>query len=126
MTVTIHGMSRHRLPLVLLAASVVLLLWPVRADASRYALEVRSGAQPLSQLETRWADPAQRPFLQRRPACGVPLLAPLFYMQDTALRRGCAGPNGRSMSLAALALLGAVVAMAARRPATDPLPTTPG
>lgn len=108
--------------MLLVAAAVLLALWPVRADASRYELEVRSGAQPLSQLEARWADPVQRAFLERRPSCGVPLLAPFSYMQDSALRRGCAGPKARAMSSAMIALLGAVSVMATRRRREDPLP----
>ncbi len=107
-------MSSHRLALALVAVGVLVTLWPVRADASRYELEMQSGAQPPAQLEARWADPVQRPFLERRPACGVPLLAPLTYMQDTALRRGCAGPNARSMSLAVLVLVAAAGVVAGR------------
>ncbi len=102
-------MLRHRLSLTFIALALLLAVWPVRADASRYELESRSGAQPVSQLEARLADPAQRPWLTTRPHCGMPLFAPFFYMQDTSLRQGCAGPNARSMSLAAVLLLLAAV-----------------
>lgn len=102
-----HGrMLLRRLSLGSFVIGLTLALWPVAADATRYELELRSGAQPVSQLEARWADPDQRPFLARRPSCGPPVGAPLTYLRDSALRRGCAGPVSRSMSLAVLALVG--------------------
>lgn len=94
----------RRLPLLLAAVAVMLAVWPVKADRIRYDLEAQSGGQAIAQLQARWADPVQRPFLQARPTCGLPLLAPWTYTQNSALRGGCAGPNSRSMSLAALAL----------------------
>lgn len=105
-----------RLSPTLVVLAVVVALWPVRADAARHELE--SGAQPAAQLEARLADPAQRPRLMARPLC-MPLLAPLLYTQDTSLRRGCAGPNGRSMSIAFVLLLiaGAGAARERRREA---------
>lgn len=108
-------MQLRRLSSALVVVGVLLALWPVKADATRYELEARSGGQPAAQLEARWADPAQRPFLTARPSCGLPLLAPLTYVQDTSLRSGCAGPNARSTSLAAVALLGAFGAFARQR-----------
>lgn len=107
-------MLSRRVSLSLIVLGLLLAVYPVKADATRYELELRSGGQPVSQLESRWADPVQRPWLAKRPVCGIPLLSPFTYMQDTALRHGCAGPNGRSMSLAVLALL-AGVGMAASR-----------
>lgn len=56
----------------------LLLLWPVRADANRFELTLRSGGQSMAELQTRPADPRQRPWLERRPLCGPPLLAPLL------------------------------------------------
>lgn len=108
-------MSKHRLAQVLVAVGLLLLLWPARADATRFELVLQSGAQPMAELEQRWADPEQRPWLERRPSCGIPLLAPLTYMGDGSLRRGCAGPNARSMSLATLPLLAAAGLTAVRR-----------
>lgn len=105
----------QRLSLALAAVGALLLLWPVPADATRFELIAQSGSQTLADLDRRLADPAQRPWLERRPLCGVPLLAPITYMDDGCLRHGCAGPNGRSMSLAALPLLAAA---ALRRPRT--------
>lgn len=107
-------MSARRLSLVLLVVGLLFALWPVKADATRYELAVASGAQPQPQLDARMADPAQRPLLEQRPSCGIPLLAPLTYTQDTSLRGGCAGPNARSMSLAVLTLL-AAAGVTARR-----------
>lgn len=73
--------------------------------------------------ERRLQDPVQRPWLERRPLCGPPVLAPVTYVGDGSLRRGCAGPNGRSMSLAALPLLaGGGVAVARRRGTGELLP----
>ena len=114
-------MSTQRLARLLVVVGVVLLLWPVRADATRFELVAQSGAQTMADLEDRLADPRQRPSLERRPRCGPPLAAPLTYVADGSLRRGCAGPNGRSMSLAALPLL-AAAGLSARRRVGAPLP----
>ena len=108
-------MSTQRLARLLVAVGVLLLLWPVPADATRFEMVAQSGAQTIADLEARLADPRQRPGLERRPLCGPPLVAPLTYVSDGALRRGCAGPNGRSMSLAALPLLAAAGLGAVRR-----------
>lgn len=96
-----------RFAVVLLGLGLLLALWPVRADRTRYEMEMMGGPQPRVQLLTPPAE--QRPFLRQRPLCGPPIAAPLTYMRDTALRSGCAGPNGRSMALAAMALLAALV-----------------
>lgn len=101
--------------MLLAVPGALLALWPVSADATRYELELASGGQTPAQLAARWADPRQRPLLERRPSCGIPVLAPWTYTQDTALRGGCAGPNARSMSLAVV-LLGGAVVWSARRP----------
>ena len=106
----------RRASLALAALGLLLAVWPVYADAIRYELELRTGAQPVAQLEVRWADPEQNRFLARRPLCGPPVLAPLTYMQDSALRQGCAGPNARSMSLAVLLLGAAALTGAGLRP----------
>ena len=116
-------MSTHRLALVLAALGALLVLWPVRADGTRFELLVQSGAQPMAEVEARWADPVQRPWLAARPLCGVPLLAPVTYVTDSSLRRGCAGPNARSMSLGALGLLAAAGLTAAARRRPRPAPT---
>lgn len=108
----------RRLPLLLATVAAMLALWPVKADAIRYDLEAQSGGQPIAQLQARWADPVQRPFLQARPTCGLPLLAPWTYTQDSALRGGCAGPNSRSMSLAVLSLSFALYAAHRQRVST--------
>lgn len=97
-------MLLRRLSIALVLLGALLALWPVKADATRYELEVRSGGQSLPQLQARYAEAEQRPFLERRPSCGIPLLAPITYTQDSALRGACAGPNARSMSLSVLAL----------------------
>ena len=118
---TITGMS-SRVARALGALGVALLLWPVRADATRFELAAQTGAPSMADLQARLADPAQRPWLERRPLCGPPLLAPLTYVGDGSLRRGCAGPNGRSMSLAVLPLLAAAGLAGGRRRAGVPLP----
>jgi hypothetical protein len=51
------------------------------------------------------------------------VLAPWTYTQDGALREGCAGPNGRSTSLALLSLL-AATALAQRSSRERPRRTT--
>ena len=111
-------MTEHRLARALLALGVLLLLWPVRADATRAELVVRSGGQPMAEVQRRLQDPAQRPWLERRPLCGPPVVAPLAYVGDSSLRQGCAGPNARSMSLAALPLLAAAGVTVTRRRGT--------
>jgi hypothetical protein len=117
-------MVRSRVPLTLAVLGLVMALWPVRADSTRYELE--SGLQPAAQLEARLADPAQRPWLTARPLCGLPVLAPVLYMQHTSLRRGCAGPNARSMSIAvAVLLLAAAGAVREGRRQADPQPLRP-
>jgi hypothetical protein len=108
-------MKVRHVPPALLVLAVFLALWPVRADATRYDAEMRAGGQPVSQLQARLADPVQRPFLEARPSCGLPLLAPLTYTQDTALRHVCAGPNARSMSLAVFVLLASTGYVARQR-----------
>ena len=115
-------MPTQHLARLLLAVGVVLLLWPVRADATRSELVAQSGAQTMAELEARLADPRQRPWLERRPLCGPPVAAPLTYVAVGGLRRGCAGPNGRSMSLAVLPLL-AAAGLSARRRVGAPLPS---
>lgn len=115
---------KGRLPLTLAVLALVVALWPIRADATRYELEV--GSQPVAQLEARLADPAQRPWLTTRPLCGPPLLAPVLYMQSTSLRPGCAGPNARSMSIAfALLLLAAAGSVRTGRREADAQPLVP-
>jgi hypothetical protein len=116
-------MSTQRLARSLLGVGVFLLLWPVQADATRFELLAQSGAQTMPDLQARLADPLQRPSLERRPRCGPPLLAPITYTGDGSLRRGCAGPNGRSMSLAVLPLLAAAGLAAAGRRADVPAQT---
>ncbi len=109
-------MLTRRVSLGLIVLGLLLALCPVKADGTRFDLALSSGGQSMSQLESRWADPAQRPWLGARPLCWPPLLAPFTYMQDSTLRRGCAGPNARSMSLAVLLLAtGAGVAAAGVR-----------
>ena len=108
---------RRGAAVALLLVGLLLALWPVPADRTRYELELRAGGQPPAQLAARWADPLQRAALERRPLCGPPVLAPLTYTQDGALRAGCAGPNARSASLAVLVLLAAaVLALRGREP----------
>lgn len=102
---------------------MILVLWPVRADGTRFELALQTGGQSMAHLQERLADPRQRPWLERRPLCGPPLLAPLVSMGDSSLRQGCAGPNARSMSLAVLPLL-AATAVALRRRTPAGVPTT--
>ena len=97
-------MSMRRLSLLLVLIGAVFALWPVKADRTRYELEAGVEGRPLSELQSQWADPQLRQILQRRPTCGIPLLAPFTYIGDTALRRGCAGPNSRSLSLSLVAV----------------------
>jgi len=97
-------MLTRRVSLSLIVLGLLLAVYPVMADGTRYELALRSGGQTMSQLESRLADPAQRPWLEARPLCWPPLLAPFTYMQDSALRSGGAGPSAQSMSLSVLAL----------------------
>ncbi len=107
-------MLTRRLSLGLIVLGLLLAVYPVKADGTRFELALRSGGQSMAQLEARLADPDQRPRLEARPLCWPPLLAPFTYVQDSTLRSGCAGPNARSMSLSVLALAAGAGALASR------------
>lgn len=111
------------LPVWLLSFGLLLAVLPFPADGTRAELGVGSGGQSMAQMQERLSDPEQRPHLEKRPLCWPPVMAPFTYMQDSALRHGCAGPNARSMSLAVLLLAGAAGLMTTRRwSAREPAP----